>query len=281
MFHKRFVFALAVVGLVGFVVTPSARQPAVGSDAPQAGGGGQGRGGAGGGPTPSIEDRTSGMRKLDGYFPLYWDERGGQMWLEISRFDTPFLYTTGLSAGLGSNDIGLDRGSEGGGRTGVVPARRSEDHARPAEPVVPVEQPESARAQVRRRLVRQVDPMGHDGRGRVRQSCARRRDAVLPARRDGRGRIATAGRVPRRPDAKRLLHAQHAQLPEEHRARHDADVHQRRRGRRARRRRRCRRTVAGTAGHRHRQRRGGGRRGRRRPRRRPLLRHGRERVAGG
>ena len=115
MFHRRFVFALAVVGLIGFAVTPSARQPAVGSDALQAGGG-QGRGGAGGGPTPTVEDRTSGMRKLDGYFPLYWDERGGQMWLEIARFDTPFLYTTGLSAGLGSNDIGLDRGSEGGGR---------------------------------------------------------------------------------------------------------------------------------------------------------------------
>ena len=115
MFHRRFVFALAVVGLVGFAVTPSARQPAVGPDALQAGGG-QGRGGAGGGPTPTIEDRTSGMRKIDGYFPLYWDERGGQLWLEIPRFDTPFLYTTGLSAGLGSNDIGLDRGSEGGGR---------------------------------------------------------------------------------------------------------------------------------------------------------------------
>ena len=76
MFHRRFVFALAVVGLVGFAVTPSARQPAVGPDALQAGGG-QGRGGAGGGPTPTIEDRTSGMQKLDGYFPLYWDERSG------------------------------------------------------------------------------------------------------------------------------------------------------------------------------------------------------------
>ncbi len=148
MFHRRFVFALAVVGLIGFAVTPSARQPAVGSDALQAGGG-QGRGGAGGGPTPTIEDRTSGMRKLDGYFPLYWDERGGQMWLEIARFDTPFLYTTGLSAGLGSNDIGLDRGSEGGGRLVVVPARRAEDPARPAESILPIEQPKCARAQVR------------------------------------------------------------------------------------------------------------------------------------
>ena len=65
----------------------------------------------------SIEDRTSGMKKLDGYFPLYWDERSGSMFLEIARLDTEFLFNTGLSAGLGSNDIGLDRGSgRGGGR---------------------------------------------------------------------------------------------------------------------------------------------------------------------
>src|SRR5574341_1844369 len=66
---------------------------------------------------PSVEDRTAGMKKLDGYFPLYWDERSGSMFLEISRFDSEFLFNTGLSAGLGSNDIGLDRGSgRGGGR---------------------------------------------------------------------------------------------------------------------------------------------------------------------
>ncbi len=56
------------------------------------------------------------MQKLDGYFPVYWDERAGTVWLEIPRFDTEFLYTTGLAAGLGSNDIGLDRGQGGGGR---------------------------------------------------------------------------------------------------------------------------------------------------------------------
>src|ERR1022692_1872896 len=82
-------------------------------------GGGQ-RGGGAGAPTaqrtPTIEEQTSGMQKLDGYFPLYWDERTGNLWLEISRFDSDFLYTTGLAAGLGSNDIGLDRGQEGGGR---------------------------------------------------------------------------------------------------------------------------------------------------------------------
>ena len=64
----------------------------------------------------SVEDRTAGLKKLDGYFPMYWDERTGGMLLEIPRFDTEFLFNTGLSAGLGSNDIGLDRGGGGGSR---------------------------------------------------------------------------------------------------------------------------------------------------------------------
>src|ERR1039457_3382098 len=66
---------------------------------------------------PSIEERTAtGMTKLDGFFPVYWEERTGNLWLEIPRLDTPVLYATGLAAGLGSNDIGLDRGQEGGGK---------------------------------------------------------------------------------------------------------------------------------------------------------------------
>jgi hypothetical protein len=56
------------------------------------------------------------MQKLDGYFPLYWDERAGTLWAEIPRFNTEVLFSTGLSAGLGSNDIGLDRGESGNGR---------------------------------------------------------------------------------------------------------------------------------------------------------------------
>ncbi|MEP6621340.1 MAG: zinc-dependent metalloprotease [bacterium] len=67
----------------------------------------------------SIEDRTAGLRKMDGYFPLYWDERNGSMFMEIPRFDSEFLMSTGLSAGLGSNDIGLDRGAGGQGRVVV------------------------------------------------------------------------------------------------------------------------------------------------------------------
>ena len=65
------------------------------------------------GQTPTIEDKIRGMTKLGGYFPLYWDDHAGPLWLEIPRFDTDFLNITGLAAGLGSNDIGLDRGQAG------------------------------------------------------------------------------------------------------------------------------------------------------------------------
>jgi hypothetical protein len=67
-------------------------------------------------PLPSVDERISGMKKLDGYFPLYWDERTGSMFLEIARFDSDFLFSNGLSAGLGSNDLGLDRGRGSQGR---------------------------------------------------------------------------------------------------------------------------------------------------------------------
>jgi uncharacterized protein DUF4953/uncharacterized protein DUF5117/uncharacterized protein DUF5118 len=68
------------------------------------------------GRAPSIDDRTTGMQKLDGFFPIYWDERSGSLFFEIPRFNSDFLLTTGLAAGLGSNDIGLDRGQGGQGR---------------------------------------------------------------------------------------------------------------------------------------------------------------------
>jgi len=73
-------------------------------------------GGGQSGAVQTIDARTTGFQKLDGYLPLYWDQKTGSLWMEISKFDTELLYSTGLSAGLGSNDIGLDRGQSGQGR---------------------------------------------------------------------------------------------------------------------------------------------------------------------
>jgi hypothetical protein len=63
----------------------------------------------------SIEERMNGMKKMPGYFNIYWDDVNGRIYLEIDKWDTEFLYSTSLPAGLGSNDIGLDRGRSSGG----------------------------------------------------------------------------------------------------------------------------------------------------------------------
>ena len=64
----------------------------------------------------SIDERTKGMDALPGYFPLYWDASTGKLWLEVERFGDEFLYLESLPAGIGSNDIGLDRGQMGSER---------------------------------------------------------------------------------------------------------------------------------------------------------------------
>jgi len=104
--RHRSLFTLSVCLFTAALAAPLAQQ------APQ------GRQGAAtaAGPLPTIEQRTTGMQKLDGYVPLYWDEKAGSLWMEIDKFDTEMLYATGLAAGLGSNDIGLDRGESGQGR---------------------------------------------------------------------------------------------------------------------------------------------------------------------
>ncbi len=98
--HLILLPVLLVVAAPAFLATAEA-QPA-------------GRAAAAPGKTPSIEDKTAGMQKLDGYFPLYWDGQSGTLYMEISKFDTEVLYFEGLQAGVGSNDIGLDRGQGGG-----------------------------------------------------------------------------------------------------------------------------------------------------------------------
>lgn len=52
----------------------------------------------------------------DGFFSTEWDEATGKLWLYVSRLDEEFLYVSSLPAGVGSNDIGLDRGQLSGER---------------------------------------------------------------------------------------------------------------------------------------------------------------------
>lgn len=64
----------------------------------------------------SIDEKVSGMEKHPGYFSFYWDKGTGEVWLEIDKIGLEFLYVSSLRAGLGSNDIGLDRNQLGGAK---------------------------------------------------------------------------------------------------------------------------------------------------------------------
>jgi hypothetical protein len=63
--------------------------------------------------TPTITEKVAGMEKFAGFFPFYWESKTGKVWLEIDKWNTEFLYVESLPAGIGSNDIGLDRGQLG------------------------------------------------------------------------------------------------------------------------------------------------------------------------
>ena len=58
-----------------------------------------------------------------GFVDLYWDESGGRLLIRLEQLDTPLLYQTSLPRGIGSNDLGLDRGKLGSSK--VVSFERS------------------------------------------------------------------------------------------------------------------------------------------------------------
>lgn len=62
---------------------------------------------------PTIVEKTKGLEKYEGYFNFYWEESSGKIYLEIDKVGTEFLYHVSLPGGLGSNDLGLDRGLQG------------------------------------------------------------------------------------------------------------------------------------------------------------------------
>ena len=56
---------------------------------------------------------TEGLQRQPGMFDVYRDIAKGRVLLGVKSFDAPFLLVTSLPYGLGSNDVGLDRGQIG------------------------------------------------------------------------------------------------------------------------------------------------------------------------
>src|SRR5664279_1982819 len=61
----------------------------------------------------TIAQKTKDFKRYDGYFTFWWDAKDGRIWLQVDKLDQEFLYVNSLPAGLGSNDLGLDRGQIG------------------------------------------------------------------------------------------------------------------------------------------------------------------------
>jgi hypothetical protein len=67
-------------------------------------------------PLPSIAEHTEGMERLDGFLPLHWSTDTGRLLMEIPELGLEMIHFVGFGAGLGSNDLGLDRGALAGSR---------------------------------------------------------------------------------------------------------------------------------------------------------------------
>ncbi len=60
-----------------------------------------------------IAEKTKNWKAYNGFINYWWDATNGKIYLLIDKFDQEFLYANSLPAGIGSNDIGLDRGQTG------------------------------------------------------------------------------------------------------------------------------------------------------------------------
>ncbi len=194
----------------------------------------QGRGEAGAtptGPLPTVAARTTGMQKFDGYFPFYWDARAGKIWLQIDKWDAEFLFMESLPAGIGQNDLGLDRGQ--GGRSHIVKFERTGPR------VLLVEPNEAFRAITdnadEKQSVEQSFPQsvmfGFDVAAEDGATVLSRRHKLFYARCAQRNinssPLATRS-IPSRPNALSLLSPAHQEFPEEYRSRSDPHICKRR-----------------------------------------------------
>ena len=61
----------------------------------------------------TFESFIKDKEEHKGYFSFFHDQEKGKIYLEITRFNEEFLFQSALPNGIGSNDIGLDRGQLG------------------------------------------------------------------------------------------------------------------------------------------------------------------------
>ncbi|MBU2996125.1 zinc-dependent metalloprotease [Cellulophaga baltica] len=60
-----------------------------------------------------FAENSKNYQKFTGYFNFFHDQKTDKIYLEVDKLNSEFLYVYALSSGIGSNDIGLDRGQLG------------------------------------------------------------------------------------------------------------------------------------------------------------------------
>jgi hypothetical protein len=60
-----------------------------------------------------FAEKSKDFQKFNGLFNFQYDEKTDKIYLEVTDLEKEFLYVSSLSSGIGSNDIGLDRGQLG------------------------------------------------------------------------------------------------------------------------------------------------------------------------
>ncbi len=66
--------------------------------------------------TAQFADKSKDFQKFKGFFDFQYDQKTDKVYLEVDELNKEFLYVSSLSNGIGSNDIGLDRGQLGNKR---------------------------------------------------------------------------------------------------------------------------------------------------------------------
>lgn len=61
----------------------------------------------------SVTEFTKNMSKQTGFFDFYYEIEQDKVFLKIDKFGQDFLFQSSMPQGIGSNDIGLDRGQLG------------------------------------------------------------------------------------------------------------------------------------------------------------------------
>ena len=60
-----------------------------------------------------FTEKSKDFDKYEGYFDYMYDSQSDKIYLEVKDLEKEFLYVYSLSSGMGSNDLGLDRGQLG------------------------------------------------------------------------------------------------------------------------------------------------------------------------